>query len=306
MWLGTGRIDDVRALLTGVIGIGKRRGAGVGMIEPGSLVVEPVDADPATWGLVTGPHDFDFATPRVGGRVDTVVFDEADALPDVARSVADERIGLDGVAHIAAMACAQASEACRELVRLCARETALGRPRLLAHCAGRDAIVEQVHALRAAIETAAADEDAAEEVALLAARLRAFLECADGGAVATVAIAPGETPALAVVHHAPVRLLRHVFDTTRAAFLVSATLAVPAARANPNDLLRALPRRRRESQHRNAARRMGRSTHPHPEREHQRCNRLVHRGTRHRDRAVRGRTRERSAQHRVQTDRQAT
>ena len=64
-WLGTGRLDEVRALLTGVVGIGKRRGAGVGMIEPGSLVVEPVDADPATWGLVTGPNDLDFATPRV-------------------------------------------------------------------------------------------------------------------------------------------------------------------------------------------------------------------------------------------------
>ena len=65
VWLGTGRLEEVRALLTGVVGIGKRRGAGVGMIEPGSLVVEPVDADPATWGLVTGPHDCDFATPRV-------------------------------------------------------------------------------------------------------------------------------------------------------------------------------------------------------------------------------------------------
>ena len=43
-----------------------------------------------------------------------------------------------------------------------------------------------------------------------------------------------------MVHHAPVRLLRRVFDTTRAAFLVSATLAVPGARASPNDLLRAL------------------------------------------------------------------
>ena len=64
-WLGTGRLEEVRALLTGVVGIGKRRGAGVGMIEPDSLVVEPVAADPATWGLVTGPNDLNFATPRV-------------------------------------------------------------------------------------------------------------------------------------------------------------------------------------------------------------------------------------------------
>ena len=68
-----------------------------------------------------------------GRRVHTVVFDEADALPDVARSVADERIGLGLVAHIAAMAGAAAGEACRELARLCARETARGTPRLLAH-----------------------------------------------------------------------------------------------------------------------------------------------------------------------------
>ena len=177
----------------------------------------------------------------IGGTVDTVLFDEADALPEAARSVADERIGLDYVAHIAATSDAAASEACRELARLCAHETTRGAPRLLAHCAGRDAIVERVRRIRVAFETAAgADDDAAEEAALLAARLRTFLECADGGTVATAAIAPGETPALAVVHRAPVRLLRHVFDTTQAAFLVSATLAAPGARSSPNDLLRAL------------------------------------------------------------------
>ena len=183
----------------------------------------------------------------IGGTVDTVLFDEADALPEAARSVADECIGLDYVAHIAATSDAAASEACRELARLCAHETTRGAPRLLAHCAGRAAIVERVRQIRVAFETAAgADDDAAEEAALLAARLRTFLECADGGTVATVAtaaiaaIAPGETPALAVVHHAPVRLLRYVFDTTQAAFLVSATLAAPGARSSPNDLLRAL------------------------------------------------------------------
>ena len=64
-WLATGRIDEVRALLAGVLGIGKRRGSGAGMIEPGSLVIEPVDADPATWGLVSGPGDPQFATHRI-------------------------------------------------------------------------------------------------------------------------------------------------------------------------------------------------------------------------------------------------
>ena len=64
-WLGTGGVEAVRATLAGIVGIGKRRGAGAGMIAPDSFVVEPVDADPATWGLVSGPHDPDFATPRL-------------------------------------------------------------------------------------------------------------------------------------------------------------------------------------------------------------------------------------------------
>ena len=61
-WLGTGRIEAVRAILAGVLGIGKRRAAGAGMIDPASLAVEPVDADPAAWGLVTAPGDGAFAT----------------------------------------------------------------------------------------------------------------------------------------------------------------------------------------------------------------------------------------------------
>lgn len=64
-WLGTGNIEAVRAVLARVIGIGKRRAAGAGMIDPDSLVVEPVDADPATFGLVTGPDDPEFATARI-------------------------------------------------------------------------------------------------------------------------------------------------------------------------------------------------------------------------------------------------
>ena len=67
-WLGTGRIDEVRALLAAVLAIGKRRSSGRGVIEPGSLAVERVDADPATWGLVTGPGDPDFASERIEPR----------------------------------------------------------------------------------------------------------------------------------------------------------------------------------------------------------------------------------------------
>ena len=67
-WLGTGRIDEVSELLHSIIGIGKRRQSGWGMIDPESLVLEPVDADPTTWGLVTGPDDPDFATERIASR----------------------------------------------------------------------------------------------------------------------------------------------------------------------------------------------------------------------------------------------
>ena len=67
-WLGTGRLDEVQSILSSVLGIGKRRQTGWGMIEPGSLEVEPVDADPATFGLVSGPGDPDFATARVTPR----------------------------------------------------------------------------------------------------------------------------------------------------------------------------------------------------------------------------------------------
>ena len=177
----------------------------------------------------------------IGAAVDTVLFDEADALPEAARSVADERIGLGRIADVVEGNGTAGAAACRALAQLCARETARGTPRLLAHCAARDAIVAQVRQIRATLETAApADEDAAEEAALLAARLRAFVECAHADTGAVAAIAPGEPPALAVVHRAPVRWLRRVFDTAKAAFLVSATLATPAARASPNALLRAL------------------------------------------------------------------
>ena len=67
-WLGTGRLDEVSDLLGSILGIGKRRQSGRGMIDPESLALEPVDADPETWGLVSGPNDPDFATDRIAPR----------------------------------------------------------------------------------------------------------------------------------------------------------------------------------------------------------------------------------------------
>ena len=67
-WLGMGRTDEVWEVLCSVIGIGKRRQSGWGMIDPESLALEPVDADPETWGLVSGPDDPDFATDRIATR----------------------------------------------------------------------------------------------------------------------------------------------------------------------------------------------------------------------------------------------
>ena len=81
-------------------------------------------------------------------------------------------------------------------------------------------------------------DDAAEEGKLLRARLRYFRDSTESGGAVT-AIAAGSVPSLAVVHREPIRILRHVFEKTQAAFFVSATLAAPAANPVPNDLLRA-------------------------------------------------------------------
>lgn len=67
-WLGVGQMERVEELLRSILGIGKRRHSGWGMIEPESLEVEPVDASPQTWGLVTGPDDPDFQTDRIRPR----------------------------------------------------------------------------------------------------------------------------------------------------------------------------------------------------------------------------------------------
>ena len=166
-----------------------------------------------------------------GDVVSTVVFDEADMLPEVARSLADERIGLGLVADVVEAAGAGGGDACRELMRLCAEETARDH-RLLAHCASRPRIVELAGEVRDALGTAdPPDDDVAEEAKLLRARLGYFLESAESGkavaAVAAGATPTGATPALAVVHREPIRLLRHVFEKAEAAFFVSATLAAP-------------------------------------------------------------------------------
>ena len=174
-----------------------------------------------------------------GISVSTVVFDEADALPDVARSLADERIGLGLVADVVDAVGAEAKRTCRELSRLCAEETVRGDHRLLASCAGKTRILELVSEVCDALEAAdIPDDDAVEEAKLLVARLRYFHDSAASGE-AVAAIAAGAAPALAVVHREPVRILRHVFKTTQAAFFVSATLAAPATNPAPNDLLRA-------------------------------------------------------------------
>lgn len=172
-----------------------------------------------------------------GDTVSTVVFDEADALPDVARSLADERIGLGLLADVISAAGADADDACHELTRVCVDETARGH-RLLDHCAHKDRILALVSGVQAALHAADPADDTREEAALLHARLQNFLDSAASGK-AVAALTAGVPPALAVVHPEPVRLLRHVFEKTRTAFFVSATLAAPAHDPHPNDLLRA-------------------------------------------------------------------
>ena len=195
--------------------------------------------------LVLTNHALVLTDCRLHGRVlgppgEAILFDEADALPEVARSVADDRIDLAFVASLAEALGADACDPLEALVRLCEEETRRGAHRLLAHCPRRDDLLALVGQIREALERAAPpDDDAAEEAGLLRARLAYFEACAGSGR-AIAAVAAGATPALAVVHREPVRLLRRLVQRTQAAFFVSATLAAPAARPSPNDLLRAL------------------------------------------------------------------
>ena len=175
-----------------------------------------------------------------GGRPETVLFDEADALPEVARAVADDRIDLALIRDIVDAAGEDAKESFEALARLCAKATHRGTHRLVAHCPGGPAIVELVGRIRERLERGApAEGDAAEEAELLRARLAYFEACAASEHV-IAAIAAGDPPSLAVVHREPARLLKRLVAKSGAAFFVSATLAAPAAVPSPNDLLRAL------------------------------------------------------------------
>ena len=195
--------------------------------------------------LVLTNHALVLTDCRLHGRMlgppgEAILFDEADALPEVARSVADDRIDLAFVASVAEAIGADACDPLEALARLCEEQIRRGSHRLLAHCPRRDDLLALVGQIREALERAAPpDDDAAEETGLLGARLAYFEACAGSGR-AIAAVAAGATPALAVVHREPVRLLRRLVQRTQAAFFVSATLAAPAARPSPNDLLRAL------------------------------------------------------------------
>ena len=175
-----------------------------------------------------------------GGVPETVLFDEADALPDVARGVADDRIDLALVRDTLAAVGEGASASFEALARLCAEAARRETHRLVASCPGGAAIVRHVAKIRERLERAdPAESDAAEEGALLRARLAYFEACA-AGEHAIAALVAGDPPSLAVVHREPVRLLRRLLARSGAAFFVSATLAAPSATPNPNEFLRVL------------------------------------------------------------------
>ena len=184
---------------------------------------------------------------RLRGRVlgapgvgQTLVFDEADALPDAARSIADEGIDLTLARDVNDALGADARGPLDALERLLAHQTRSGRHRLLANSARREDILALVARIGDALARAApSDEDVAEEAENLLARLAHFDACARSGD-AIAAIAAGPTPGLAVVHREPVRVLRRLIEMTPATFFVSATLGVPQARPNPNEFLRTL------------------------------------------------------------------
>ena len=142
------------------------------------------------------------------------------------------------VADVVEAAGAGAGDACRELARRCAEETARDH-RLLAHCASGPRIVELVGEVRDALGAAGfPDDDVAGEAKLLRARLgylpgeRRERKGRRRGRGRRDACPrrrpPGAGPAS-----------RHVFEKAEAAFFVSATLAAPSASPHPNDLLRA-------------------------------------------------------------------
>ena len=172
------------------------------------------------------------------GAAETLLFDEADALPDVARSIADDRIELPVLRGVLGP---HASGPANALERLCSDETRRGAHRLLAHCPSRHVILDLVARIRDALERVPPDGDDGPdgEAPLLRARLGYYTRCAESRH-AIAAIAAGPVPALVVVHREPVRLVRRLLERTPTAFFVSATLAVPAARPSPNSFLRAL------------------------------------------------------------------
>ena len=201
----------------------------------------------ATADVVITNHALMLTDCRLRGRVlgargagHAVLFDEADALPEAARSVADERIDLALVRDLTDVLGADATGPLDALERLVGHETRSGRHRLLANSARRDDILALVAKVGDALARAvASDEETAEEAENLVARLASFDECARSNHT-IAAIAAGPTPALAVIHREPVRVLRRLLETTPAVFFVSATLAVPGARPNPNGLLKTL------------------------------------------------------------------
>ena len=175
-----------------------------------------------------------------GGVAETVLFDEADTLPEVARGVADDRIDLSLVRDALAAAGEGTSASFEVLARLCADATRRETHRLVASSPDGAAIVRRVAQVRESLErSGAAKGDAAEEGALLRARLAYFEACA-AGEHAIAAIVAGDPPSLAVVHREPVRLLRRLLARSGSAFFVSATLAAPSATPTPNEFLRVL------------------------------------------------------------------
>ena len=193
--------------------------------------------------LILTNHALALTDCRLRGRVlgpagaaETLLFDEADALPDAARSVADDRIELAVLARALGPGERVLVE---DLARLLAEQTRHRAHRLLASCPRRHAILDLAGQIRDALERVLPDDGPDGEAVLLRDRLGYFIRCAEHGP-GIAAVAAGPAPALAVVHREPVRLVRRLLAGTNTAFFVGATLAAPAARRTPDDLLRAL------------------------------------------------------------------
>jgi ATP-dependent DNA helicase DinG len=180
---------------------------------------------------------------NVDGRIRLALFDEADTLPQVARSMAEAKLPLSTLeALIHALPRGDARAKLRSaLMDLSTRlETALIGGTIIVEPSRHQDWIEKLAALEEAVRTAPCeDRDVADGLAEAAADLREWLEAARGDQHTVAVIVPSPVrsrPALVTVAINPARILSRLWSRgrngrepfTRAVIFTSATLSAPA------------------------------------------------------------------------------